>query len=410
MNPRTPQPTPGVAVVGANMKGAVSRLGDDMSSGRHVLLLPATLLAVLLTMGCRKSPVQEHPHAQVSATGAAAVAPSASRWRDAGMGVNPPPAPSTREPAQDADGPPDHELHEAMAKRVQDLAAALAANDRDRFTRGLFYPVRVNTSSWCTVSVTTPGDFLRHFDEIVTEDIRRALRRPDLVWGPRGAAIGEGQVYFADADWKPSITFNSDGWEVKGIQCEGWKVTETPSWLGGVWRVSSAAVVPGEMNQDAPAQWDGGSLRIDLEHRTVDIALNDDRRRCKPLRFGFQLNEPELRGLDAASNGFESALGKPYFFDLDCSNEKKVWRRFQRIDVLGRELIALPSGQGFFVVLKPERLVGSPTKTAAAGEPCGARSVRCVRSAVCVYSGLTEAGQPREACASRGDPIGGVSR
>lgn len=302
-------------------------------------------------------------------------------------------------------------MRQAMGKRVQGLAAALAANDRDRFARGLFYPVRVHTESWCTVKISTPSVFVRHFDEIMTENIRSALKQPDLVWGGRGAEIGSGQVYFADANWKPSITFASESWEVKGIRCEGWTETRTPSWLGGVWRVSSAAVLPGVMTAEAPAEWDSDSLTIDLERGVVEMVLKDGTKRCKPLRFGFLPEEPDLRGLDAASNGFRSAFGKPYFFDVECPNETKMWARHVRIDVLGRTLIALPSSQGpFFVVLRPERLVGVPAKTAAAGELCGIPSVRCEPSAVCVYSVFDGAGQAHELCVPRSDLVGASSK
>jgi hypothetical protein len=56
----------------------------------------------------------------------------------------------------------------------------------------------------------------------------------------------------------------------------------------------------------------------------------------KALRFGFEIEPPQTRGLDAASNGFASELGKDYFFDVLCTGHGSKW--IERFAVLSQSL------------------------------------------------------------------------
>lgn len=366
-----------------------------MSNDPHVAPFFAAPLAALLSFACHGDRAQARPPVPDSGQPAAKVASKSTH--DAGSVGSSPPSYPPSEPATGSELPSRLvELRGTLEKRVRALAAALASNDRERFARGLFYPVRVNTRSWCSASFANPNDFVRHFDGIMAANIRRALRQPLVQMGGRGAMLGNGDVWFTDPNFEPITAFNSDVWELKGVPCDGWQLEALPSWLGGTWRVASVAEVQGTLDPNPPTQWDDGWVRVDLEHATVDVALRKNNAdRCKPLRFGHQLEEPELRGVDAASNGFKSALGKPYFLDLECSNRGKAYCR--RIDVLERALLALPGNDGFFVFLKPEQLEAPRPEKVAVGQPCGTPSARCVQGSVCVAT-ADEPGHPREQC------------
>jgi hypothetical protein len=358
-----------------------------------VLQSVAVLLAIELAFGCRRDPVR----GELAPGSSAHLSPGALRAVASGN-VGGGPSPSI---AADAlSSRPVSELFDEARRTIAEwipvLRAALAANDRERFARELFYPVRVNTASWCTFSLASYEEFLRYFDDIVTPRVRRAVAADPSLWTTgKGAMLGNGEVWFTH--YNPIVTaFNSDTWEVKGASCEGWQLEAIPAWLNGTWRVSSVAEVQGTVDQKPPTQWNKGSVRIDIEHDTTEIALSARRStRCKPFRFGFELEAPQARELDAASNGFESEIGKDYFLDLLCTGPKS--KRIERLDVLGRSLLEILGNDGFLVFLKPEERSEVPLQRVADGEPCGNQRVECGRASVCLAT-PAQPGKPLERC------------
>jgi hypothetical protein len=381
-----------------NSKSFERRWGDDLSS-RCVRRSLAALLAALVALGCRRNPARE----QLPPTGStprpeATVPVGPPQASASGDTARLPADASTATGAWDSKAFPSayDEERRTVQQRAPVLRAALAAHDRERFANALFYPVRVNTESRCTTSLTSPKDFLRHFDAILTPKIRRVLEQPDGGPGESGFALGNGEIWFVNDETPMSTAFNLDVWEIKGLSCEHWQLSPIPAWLNGTWSVSSVAEVGGTSEKDPPTQWNDGSVRIDLTHSKIEIALSrPETEHCKPLRFGVELKDPKVRGPDAARYGFESALRKNYFFDLECSaGGKRYW---QRIDVLGRSLLSLWGNDAFLVFVKPEATLGRPSKIVAAGQPCGIRSVRCEGGSVCLAT-PDQPGRPQEQC------------
>jgi hypothetical protein len=378
-----------------NSKSFQRRWGDDLSN-RYGRRSHAALLGALVALGCRRNPTRDQlPSPGFSPRPDAAVPVGTPQVSASGDTASLPPDASTARGAWGSKAFPSayDEERRTVKQRARVLRAALAANDRERFANALFYPVRVNTESRCSTSLTNPKAFLRHFDAILTPKIRRALEQPG---GPEesGFSLGNGEIWFLNDHAPLSTAFNLDVWEIEGVRCEGWQLSPVPRWLNGTWRVSSVAEVGGTSEKDPPTQWNDGSVRVDLARGQVELALSrQEIAHCKPLRFGVELTEARMP--DAARHGFESDLRMSDFFDLECSARGK--RYWQRIDVLGRSLLSLWGNDAFLVFVKPEATIGRPSKIVAAGQPCGMRSMRCGKDSVCLAT-PDQPGRPREEC------------
>ena len=61
-----------------------------------------------------------------------------------------------------------------MIDYVHSLQAALRSNDRERFSKLLVYPIRVQTRH-CTVVISGAGELLRHFDAIIAPTVQQVI-------------------------------------------------------------------------------------------------------------------------------------------------------------------------------------------------------------------------------------------
>jgi|HubBroStandDraft_6_1064221.scaffolds.fasta_scaffold246147_2 hypothetical protein len=103
---------------------------------------------------------------------------------------------------------------DAVLKFFADLRRAVNGHDKRAVARLIEFPVRVEVVNGVRFShKITEGEFLRHYDEIVTPCIRDRINDTDplrLHGGWKGYDIGLGQVWFDLTAHGPRIlTFNN---------------------------------------------------------------------------------------------------------------------------------------------------------------------------------------------------------
>jgi hypothetical protein len=265
--------------------------------------------------------------------------------------------------------------------RVTELQQALRSGDALRFARGLRYPVRVFTTSWCEVVFKDAPQLARHFEQVVTPKVRAAILDAASPYAANyeGVMLGRGEVWLVhDND-----SISAESWDIAGVPCANWQLEPIPAWLSGSFAYSSLAEDQGTIDPDPPSRWFAATLTIDLPHEVTHGGLEHPRYwECRPLRFGYDLKPPEKRSLGAFENGFGSSLGHLYFFDLECPMAEGRMG-VERFEVIDRSLLVNQANDGFLVFLarvQPDRAV---RHEAAAEQPCGGAE-QCRPGLVCV--------------------------
>ncbi len=88
----------------------------------------------------------------------------------------------------------DHALYRAAFDAIQ---AALVDDDKAAFAAWVNYPITV-TADGEEMSIATPEQFVEHFDNIVTDEIRTAIEQQawaELFVNYQGSMFGNGQVW-----------------------------------------------------------------------------------------------------------------------------------------------------------------------------------------------------------------------
>ncbi|MBW5445927.1 hypothetical protein GE107_07625 [Cohnella sp. CFH 77786] len=86
----------------------------------------------------------------------------------------------------------------AFRQMFEDLKTAVAANDKEKVAEHALYPIRVNVGK-VAVEVKTKEDFVKQYERIMTEKVRKALAAQDadtLFVNEEGVMAGKGDVWF----------------------------------------------------------------------------------------------------------------------------------------------------------------------------------------------------------------------
>jgi hypothetical protein len=312
---------------------------------------------VLIVLSCHAQNASDAVAPKPTGSGASVVAPKAS-----GSSADPSTSP----------GPKADEIN--LTALVTEMREAIVKNDRERFARALIYPVKVNTDSRCRVLIPDPQAFLRHFEEIATPRVQRAIREAKADHEPatHRRMLGNGEVWLQRDDQR--VVFNSGTWEVTSEPCDNWQVEPTPKWLNGTWVFAAVANADANANRLTLHRWQNASLRIDLEAGSASIVTTTGRaRKCRPLRFGRAKNQPFSNRLDPSWHGYTAEEGR--FFDLEC-DIKGAHGHVERIYVDSEISLIGNADDAEFVLFRP---AGSVTLSAPAakGLPCSSGANRC---------------------------------
>jgi hypothetical protein len=266
-----------------------------------------------------------------------------------------------------------------LKAEVTALRDALLKKDRAGFARAMAYPVRINTNSRCWVLLRDSPAFLKHFDEIVSPTVERAIRtaKPD---GSYRQGLAGGAVWLQQDD--PPVIFNSEVWDIPGEPCDNWQVEPTPRWLHGNWVFAAVAGAEPTSDHASPSRWQNASLRIDLDAGTATLALRPGHaRKCRPLVFGRTKNYAALK-LEPAAYGYTEEDGQ--FLNLEC-DVHGTHGSVERIYVRNEGSLIANADIASFVALRPSALV-TPGLPATQGRACSSSAPRCEPPLVCRMS------------------------
>jgi len=93
----------------------------------------------------------------------------------------------------------------AFKKQFLTFQDAVARNDREQAATFALYPIRVNVGK-VAVNVADKEAFVKQYDRILTEDVRKALAAQDvntLFANDKGIMVGNGEIWFGVAPGTP---------------------------------------------------------------------------------------------------------------------------------------------------------------------------------------------------------------
>ena len=285
---------------------------------------------------------------------------------------------------------------------VDRLRAASLAPDPKAFAKLLAYPVHVNTVSRCTAVISSAATFTAHFDEILRGRVAAALNATHKAYFDtwQGVSFGDGSVWLDTFDEsKPKVTaFNADVWRIGGLSCAGEPESAAPQWLGGMWQVTSVAILQGgQFVTRTPTTWIGKTIDIDMRHRTAALHLEEGPdQSCAMGRFGTRNTVGLPRALDAAYAGLVLSR-TTQFLDLECKEADT--RTIKRVELINRTALAVVGDDKYLLVLRRgKQIMKRSTGAATTDSSCGSSQAACPSGQVCTAS-RSPRGSLVESCA-----------
>ena len=260
---------------------------------------------------------------------------------------------------------------EQLTALVRVLQNGIASGDRERFARGLSYPMLIKTRSLCYAKISRPDEFLVHFDSVVNEATKKAIVdfKPPAEIDYRGFFLGNILLRWDGETFKVA-SIRANVWRLPSSACFGELDRPPPQWLNGKWRIASVVGLSSLPKVDA-------SVEISLVDRRARLTIQGKTEQCKVERFAARSAGSDDE-FSASHWGLTAGAKDEEVLDLVCGSEPKIYR----LEVLKLGVLGLFRGQ-YTIVLRRAPPGVVPVHSRARGQTCGTPSLVCDEALTC---------------------------